>query len=199
MRTICKEAYSVKELKELFPEGFKRALSEHEKHVSEWGIGWQSEIFDSLKAVISHAGYSIEDYSLLMESYYNKFRLSHNEYSDDLTGVRALKWIENNFLSPLRIPFAGKRRYDVRKYGHVYRPGLIPPCPLTGVCFDDDFIDCFIKAVKSGETIRDALISLADEYSRMVQAEYEYEISEENFLEHSEVNDYEYYETGEMV
>jgi hypothetical protein len=51
MRTVTKALYSIHELKELFPEGFEKAVKLHAAETYESGPAWQGEIVDSFKAV----------------------------------------------------------------------------------------------------------------------------------------------------
>lgn len=131
--------------------------------------------------------------------------------TEHLCGKRAIAWLENNLFGALRVrpnmrvddwsKFARDPKtgiLDTRKLdktARYYRPangklhrregrmGEIPPCPLTGVCFDEDYLEHLRKAVCSGDTLKDAFQGLADVYARLMEAEIEYQMTEEYFIE----------------
>ncbi len=73
-------------------------------------------------------------------------------------------------------------------------------CVLTGVCFDEDAIDGFRLAWRGGERDLDRLMYAAfKSWLKSIQADVEYQNTDEAFQENSEANGYEYYEHGELV
>jgi hypothetical protein len=60
---------------------------------------------------------------------------------------------------------------------------MIHPCPFTGVCFDEDFIESLLKDIKQGESLGDAYQNLALVAGKLMESEIEQVNSEENFLE----------------
>lgn len=180
MKTV--KIYTPSELKKKYPEGFETAL-EHFRNDNN-NIPWTDEIMDSLKALFKATnGVYLRDWSI--DAYgYSYVRVEFNQdEAGDLTGNRALAWLENNLLGDLRIPFQGKKRWNLSQYGQYYRAGMIEPCPLTGICFDEDYIESLFKSIKAGDTIKEAFENLANVASNLFQAEIEYQNSEENFLE----------------
>lgn len=134
------------------------------------------EMLESLKAVFKVLGYPMKDWSI---GPYNRGNFLKVDLGDanDLTGKRALAWLENNLFDQLRITpaqFKTKQK-EYMSYGTDYRPGNVPPCPLTGVCYDDDLLDALRKDVIAGETLKDALQGLADKVQAMNEAEIEYQ------------------------
>jgi hypothetical protein len=83
-----------------------------------------------------------------------------------------------------RIPWLpiGMRR-EQAKYGQYYRPGMLRPCPFTGVCFDEDYLDSIRADLKGGYTVREALLNLANVASRLLEAQQEDMESEGEFLQ----------------
>lgn len=197
MKTQTITTYSAGELKTQFPYAFARALDHWQNNVCQ-DIAWQDETIDSLKACVSAAGIKLRDWSLGAYNRGNFISIGFpQDEAEDLKGPRAMAWLENNLLSSLRIPWTGKGRTDVRKYGVYYRPGLIRPCPFTGYCADDEYLDSLRKAVNSGDTLKEAFESLADVCMRLLEADAEQQASEEYFLEHAEANDLQFTEDGE--
>jgi hypothetical protein len=197
MKTI--ELYTPQELKEANPKGFEKAHQNYNYEDTE--IPWQSEIVDSLKAIIKESGLALRDWSISGDCPSQSW-LKVDMESDvaNISGQRALAWLENNLLSDLRIPFIPMftrfqlpdgswtehqptRRGELAQYGEYYRPGMIKPCPFTGVCFDEDFIEALVKAVKDGDTLEDAYRGLAQVAGKLFEQEIEQAQSEETFLE----------------
>jgi hypothetical protein len=76
---------------------------------------------------------------------------------------------------------------------------MIKPCPFTGYCADDDFLDELRKDIKEGSTVKEAFEALADKARRMLENELDAQQSEEYFKEHADANDYEFTEDGKHV
>lgn len=189
MRTI--KLYSPAELKKKNPQGFEKAHDWFRSTNDE--IPWQREIIDSLKAVFKASNLDLRDYEI---SAFSHSWLQFDCDSDvaDLSGNRALAWLENNLLASLRIKFQPFGRVDkehqwvstratLSKYGQFYRAGMVPPCPFTGVCFDEDYLESLRNDIKSGSTIKEAYKNLAHVAGKLFEAEIEQQNSEENFLE----------------
>jgi len=122
-------------------------------------IYWQDEISESLSEVLK------------------AYRVY--EYAENLTRQRALAWIENNVLSPLRVKY-GLSHIRERKYN---KAGTVPCCPFTGVCYDEDFIQNIREEILNGSTLKDAVNSCRELANHLLEKEYQYQISHENFLE----------------
>lgn len=199
MKTINLEynVYTVKELKEQFPKGFEKALDNHRNSLYE-DTFTSDEVFSSLKAFISACGFKLVDWNLGAYNRSNNLRVSGQEEIEELTGRRAFSWLENHVLAQYRVPFKGQRRAEVSKYGQGYRPGQVSPCPFTGVCFDEDFLNDFKDSLKVGMTIKDSLQSLDSVYSRLVEDDLEYRSKEESFIEEAEANEWYFKSNGGM-
>lgn len=181
MKTI--KIYTFSEL----PEETQEKLIEQRKRSRECDsdIPWRDEIFDSLKALIKHtSGAKLRDYSLGMDSY-SFLKVDFPDNVEHLTGARALGWLENNLLSNLRITRSEylKKRKDFFGYGPDYRIGKIKPCPFTGYCADEDYLESLQKSLKTGRTLKEAYQDLADVYAELVRSEYEHYTSEEEIRE----------------
>lgn len=155
------------------------------------------EMIDSLKALFKAAGIKLTNWSLGAYNQNNYVRFDLGD-SENLTGKRALAWLENRLFNDLRITRAEylKNRKAYLGYGDGYRIGKIQPCPLTGICYDEDFLDALKKAVKNGDTLKDAFNSLADKCASMIEAELDYRNKDEQVEESINANEYEFTEDG---
>ena len=162
------KVYTLKELKELFPEGYKTA---HKDYIAEFhSIGevpWNDEIMDSLKAAVKAMGFNVVDYSI--GAYGNSFlNVGHREDLDELTGIQFI--------------------------GHVYRSiggkDKLDSCALTGYCADDDFLHDLLQDAREGSTLRDSLNGLGYTARRLMEAECDYAESEDGFLNSGWQDDY---------
>ena len=188
--------YNSQELKESFPDAYQRAYEDYRDNIDF--IHWQEEILDSLKAVFEYSDILLRNWEI------GAYHYSFVDYdlSDEvcnLSGARAFAWLENNLFSNLRISWYGEERKRLRKYGKYYYPSRIKPCPFTGACFDEDFLDSLRNDIKHGGTIEDAYHNLARTAQRLMEAELEGQQSEEYFLDFAWANEFCYTEDGVQV
>lgn len=194
MNTHTVTTYTASELREKFPDGFERAL---ENWRNRGDIAWQEETFDSLKGLIEAAGVKLRNYNLGAYNRGNGLTVEFpEEGAEDLTGARALAWLENNLFGPLRIPWRGGERWRLAKYGSAYRAGKVKPCPFTGYCADEEYIDALRESVRGGDTLKEAFEGLADTYATILEREIEDQNSPDYFCEHADGNDLEFEEDG---
>jgi hypothetical protein len=179
--------------RELSTAALERAIDGWQSSSDE--IPHQDEVIDSLKACIEHSPFRMGRWEVGPHSP-SWMKVEGDENVLDLKGPRALAWFENHYLGTLRIPWQGKRRESVRRYGWAYRPGMLEPCPFTGVCYDDDFLEHLIKCLKEGDTVREAFESLAVVAQRLIEAEFDYLTSRDGFLDMAEANGWEFTEEG---
>lgn len=191
---------SVYQFNELSDDAKQRAIEDYRDRNYE--IQGSHEMFDSLEALFEKCSdVSLGRYELgLSQSW---LRVSFEQNIDDFSGKRAMAWLENNLLSKLRIPWTSyriqNRRRELAKYGKSYRAGMIKPCPFTGICYDDDFLYALQKSIREGDTLKEAFEGLACEYQRTLNAEYEYENSDEYIREALGNELHEFFEDGRMV
>jgi hypothetical protein len=191
MKTITINAY---EYSELTPEAKERAREWYIETID--GSPWQDEIMDSLKALFNNIdGVRLVNWSIGAYSY-SFLTVTMEEDTGNLAGKRARAWLENHFLANLRIPYTGKRRWEVAQYGASYRPGMVPPCPLTGYCADDNFIDALRAGIRSGNTVREALQKLASTAQKLMEQDDEFSRSIDAVEESIIANEYEFTEDG---
>lgn len=150
------------------------------------------EIFDSFKALFKEAGITLEDWQLGAYTY-NSVKFDIGDAAD-LKGKRALAWIEHHLLSHLRITRKefNEKRKDYMSYGPDYRVGKVKPCPLTGICYDEDFLNSLQNSVKEGETLKESFKGLADLCQRLCEREIEYQNEDEQVEDTIRANGYEF-------
>lgn len=191
MKTI--RTYTAKELKKKYPDAFERAHKRHAEGIIE--IPWQDETMDSLKAVFKAAHIDLKDWSIGAYSQsYVRFDMGD---AGNLTGQRAIAWLENNLYGPLRIKPGLKDIARRVRYG--YKVGTIPPCPFTGYCADDAMLYALNDAIEHGHSLAEAFNDLASVAQKMLEDELQYIQSEESFLEDASANEWYYTADGTRV
>lgn len=144
-----------------------------------------NECMASLRALCKVAGVTLDDWSIGPYSYsYLKVSFARDEVAD-LSGPRAMAWVENNIFSKLRqswrpamVPPNDKWASVHGKYSRRYaRPDYVRACPLTGICFDEDLLDVFRGGVTI-VTLKERFGRLADIITRICEAELVYQDGE---------------------
>jgi hypothetical protein len=181
MKTIEINVYTASELRQEHPHSFQKA---HERFVQgeyENGLNWGQEMFESLKALIELGGYKLKNYSLGDSSCRNNYIRLEERECDELSGKRAMAWLENNILSKLRDKI-----------------GKLDAGKLTGYCLDYTLVKSLQESIRTGSTIGQAFRDLVCPYVSQVDAEWENQTSEEAFLDLSDANDYQFSADGRM-
>jgi len=172
---------------ELTPEAKERALKGLPDAECDYTL---EECMDSLKALCKLAGVKLADWSLgpYSRSYVKVQFVGEKVFGyeiGDISGPRSLAWIENNIMGPLRrkwtpatVPPSEKWAGIHGKYSRRYtKPGEVPSCPFTGVCFDEDLLDAF-RGRDLSLTLRERFESLAGIIQRICESELEYQDGE---------------------
>ena len=73
------------------------------------------------------------------------------------------------------------------------------PCPFTGYCADEDYLESLVNDIKQGIDLKTAFKGLAAVYQRIIQNEIEYQNSDEYISEHLQINNYEFLEDGNEI
>ena len=203
METI--KVYDIKELKEQFPDAFEKVLNRWQNNTEE--VFWTDEIIESLKETFKSAGLTLNNWSLGGQGSYVKFTMPTywSELADcdvlveEYEGRRALNWLKDAFglKSVKRVNYIGHDKKKHFRYDVVKLDGKDWSCEFTGYCADHDYLDSLLDDVsKGGCNLEDAFRNLADVCGRLIEQEIEYQQSEEYFLEHAEINDFQYTEHG---
>jgi hypothetical protein len=198
MKTKTINIYSFNELSN---EAKDHAIQQYRESNTE--IFWADETIESLKGLFKNCScVSLKDWSLGESNSWIRVSFTNDEV-EELSGKRAMAWVENHLLSNIRIPcnsFAlNGTRKKLAQYGSYYHAGMIKPCPFTGYCADDDFLDDLIKEIKSGTDLKTAFEGLATVYQKIINNEIEYQNSEEYITERFEANEYEFDEEGNRI
>lgn len=148
-----------------------------------------------------HVSDSLRDSWNELRKYIMPWADSSNDVSN-LSGPRAMAWVEHNVLAPLRIPIGSykynKRRRQLANYGRHYRQGLVMPCPFTGICYDEIFIEKMVQWVHEGHDLNSVYHWLEDEIAMIYEREREYYYSDEAVADVIITNGYEFTEDGEL-
>jgi hypothetical protein len=176
MKTLEINLYTYEEL----TGGAKEtAIKNYRERLDSFGdYAWISEIQDSLDAVRGLIG---------------ELPMCH-----EFDMRRSMAWLENSVLSWLRIPWTGPKRDSVRQYGSYYRPGLLRPAPLTGVCYDEDLIGRLSEAIRGGCNPAEAVRLMEIEAGRLADQEIESQRSSEYISEILAINGHEFTEDGTL-
>lgn len=207
MRTICTDVYQFDEL----DDAAKEKAREWWRDLEAQDPTGSQEIWGPLNALLETVGLKWWDRG-------RNRRPPLGENVAEFTGKRAWAWLENNLYSKLRWskkkgvreqmpgqpkgmtqwrPYSVKELRDKFKYG--YREGAIPDCPLTGYCYDMDFLDDLKDSIKSGMTLGDAFRALPDRAQRMVDDEYQWRMEDEQVDDSIRANEYEFTKEGRRV
>lgn len=149
-------------------------------HAANLGYSWNNEAFESLKELAKFFGGRIRNCEI---DYFNCSRSSAEFDMPEMSNRE----------------IAGKLR-ELGTYNHRTMRGD-GECKLTGVCFDEDAIDGFRIAFKRGKVsdLGDLMDAAFDSWLKAVQADCEWQYSDEQLEESSEVNDWWYDEKGEFM
>jgi len=149
-------------------------------------------------------------------NYISYIELNTNNIEDyilELSGVRLLKYLYNNYFNDL---YKGEyfslwskkdKSFKYYKEGHAVLKSKYSKvifkndCVLTGVCYDDDILKPIYKFLKNPKNIsfKDLLKECLKSWLKVANAEYDYRTSEEYFIEEIEANGYEFTEDGDII
>lgn len=189
MREVVKMVYTYDELSE---EAKERAIEE----ISEIPAcdDWSDEEA-SIKAIANHIGAEV-DYSVGAFTHsYVSFDVSLGDDVSDLRGVRAYKWIWNNWISPLYSP---KVRFSREHKKLESKCQSWISCPFTGYYMDDCIRvawKSFCDNLDSKSDVEDFITELEGIACKWWQEDMESRYERE-YIEEMYVDDYEYLEDG---
>lgn len=166
------EVYTLEELKEKHPDAYAKVYEKWRNHVMSYSTPWADETMDSLKAVFEKCSFEMLDYSLGAYSpSYIRARPTYNrDDEEESTPGTDREWFLDNVLLPLG---------HVREDGTVHFPGNLA---LTGYCADDDFLEHVWQRLEKGDTLKEALESLAGVASKMMEDDLEQQAEEDSML-----------------
>ena len=195
MKQVMINVYTAKELKEQFPEAFKRAHNTYlERECSYYG--WTDEVTETMVKFLNLFDCNFRSWNAF--GYSNpRFNYTYGEIEiEDESGemeVYDLEDIKGNILTRyFKQHFSTHNLNLFHDYGN---------CPLTGVCFDHEPLR-IIHEYLIGNRPEASLMDLIDEgldlLMEEVESDIEYHESEEGFLQQAYENDYYFTEAGAL-
>lgn len=181
---LTKNVYDYDELSENAKKNVRQWMAETSQY-------YYDELIDSIKEICKHTGLKTRD---KWDNVYNTV--------DNLTGIRAYKYIYNNFIYPNRKQKVLK--YSDKKGRLIYSKLQVEyGCNFTGICYDyilwnawQDFKQ-YLRIDKNID-IDDFCYILGGKIKQEFDGIEEYIYSDEYAQETSEANDYEYDENGHI-
>lgn len=143
--------YRLEELQAQFPAAYKAVHERWKKGIHSEPAPWSDEIMASLKAAVKACHAKLTDWSI--GAYSPSYLTVDVPEPNDEDGRTDLERFTDNVLIP--------NKYKVGEF-----PGL---CPFTGYCADEDFVEHVYKRLVAGDTLKDALESLADLASQFME------------------------------
>lgn len=179
---------------ELSDEAKEKFISEEREFEARTTL---EELVDCMKSAMDTMGIRVKDYSIDLDG---SGYINLSADCDDLEGVRAYKFIVNNFFSGVDKKKLYYKDWEKRRKSNLDRNDWMDNCPFTGWCYDcavKDAWDVFCAELKSGgcPSVRDFLDELESHYLDEQNKEY-YGFNEEDARELAEANDYEFLEDG---
>lgn len=196
MKVITKTIYNIDELS----ESAKEKAYSNWQNISEYP--WGNDNMATLTAFekifpVEISGWEYGYYK------YIKFNMTCENEIENLSGVRLMKYIYNNYYNRIT---NGKCFGKVdNKYQYKQRLSNIivdTCCALTGYCIDDYILNPifdFLKSPSENITFRDLMEDCLESWLCACHADYEHYFSMENFIEECELNHYEFYNDGEIA
>lgn len=208
--TETKEIYSFEEL----APGVQGGVIDREYNAVDIDViceGWS----ESVKAIADLIGARYE-YEIGPCSYNHLKFKSYDEPEDEIEGIRALVWIQNNWIDRaykgkyFSTPFKKCKKSPEHPAGLTYKKRYsaimleLDNCPFTGICYDCNFSETwkrFKQGIRDGKklTVSDFIKGLEQNLLNDICSEVDYRYSREGIIE--EINDrgLEFYADGEEV
>lgn len=170
--------YTLAELKTANPDAFASVLQRWAEGQTA-DIAWASKTINSLKAVVDACGGVLHEYSIGPDQPCSMSVSVADTFSDEFDVQREVdngemqkdgKWLYDHVLNHLGYTMSNVGHF------HVEFPGL---CPWTGYCADEDFIEHVYKRLEAGDTLTEALESLAGEASKHMADDLEQQQGED--------------------
>jgi len=184
MKTRTVETYTLDELKDAHPETYVKLHEKWRELVANDDAPWGDETMDSLKATVKACGALLHNWSIgayapcsMTVGVQDDFIDGNDEESAEIRKDEG--WFFDHVLKGLG--------YTRDSQGKVEFPGL---CPFTGYCADDAFLEHVYKQLQRGNTLTDALESLADVAGKMVEDDLEQMQEEDSMLANWGENQY---------
>lgn len=191
--TVTK-TYKVYKFDELSEEAKEKFISEEREFEAKTNL---EELVDCMKSAMDTMGIRVKDYSIDIDG---SGYIDLSADCDDLEGVRAYKYIVNNFFDSVDKKKLFYKEWEKCRRSNLDRNNWMDNCPFTGWCYDcavKDAWDVFCAELKSGgcPSVSDFLDELESHYLDEQNKEY-YSFDEDDARDIAEANDYEFLEDG---
>lgn len=200
MRTIEITVYTIDELSE------KAKEKAYHNWLQQNDYPWENENRKTLEEFCRIFPVKVIDWSYGYWDNYIHFQFTGDENIENLSGLRLLKYIYNNYYDCLfKGKFYYKEKYVNGKYEYKCRRSKIikdNSCVLTGYDLDDVILKPiydFLKKPKEYITFYDLMKECLNTWVKACSEDYQYCTSMEYFIELSRINGWEYRENGEMI
>lgn len=186
--------YKVYTFDELSEKAKKKVISEEREFEAKTNL---EELVDCMKSAMDTMGIRIKDYYIDIDG---SGYIDLSADCDDLEGVRAYKFIVNNFFSGVDKKKLYYKDWGKCRKSHLDRKDWMDNCPFTGWCYDcavKDAWDEWCAELKNGlePSVRDFLDELETQYLKELSDGYD-GFGEDEARDIAEANDYEFLEDG---
>ena len=195
MRTITTTTTTtVYNFDELSEEAKEKVIEDARDFEAEYTL---EEIVACMASAMDKMGITIKDYSINIDG---SGYINLSVVDEDLEGVRAYRYIVNNFFSEVNKRKLYYKEWKKLRKSNLDRKDWMDNCPFSGLCYDyavKSAWEGFCAELKRGErpTVRDFLDELEWAYLKEQSDEY-YGFDEDAARELSEANEYEFLEDG---
>lgn len=178
--------------------------------INKWrensNYAWASENLDTLKAFESIFPIRAIDWAYGDRNFIF-FQFTADADTENLTGHRLSTYLWNNYREYIYKGkyFSTSGHYDEKK-GYHYKSRhsriiLDSCCPLTGYCIDDDILEPVFKFMKKPDdrNFYDLMDDCLQAWISACNLDFEYQNSDAAIIETIEINEYEFYENGEVA
>ena len=200
-RTITKTVYELSEL-----EGSAKEEALHNM-ILNFDYPWGSENEDTLREFekifpvkvkrFQYGGYGGK---------YIDFDFENYDEIADLSGIRLMKYIYNNYFYDIyKGKYYNKCYAENGRFIHKYRYSKIKfeeCCNLTGYCIDIDILKPiwdFLKNPNDFTTFEDLMQECLESWLSACEKDHDGFYGEESLIEHAEINNIEFDENGNIV
>ena len=200
MRTKTLTVYNYSELSE---EAKERACQEMLEH---FDYPWSGENRDTLTEFENNFPVTVKDFRYGSCNSFVDFDFTSDDKTEELTGVRLLKYLHNNYYDVLfKGKYYSKTKYVDGKFSSKHRHSKVQKencCTLTGYYIDDAILKPiyeFLKNPVEHINFYDLMNECLQSWLSAVNNDYEAMQSEEYLAEHAEVNEIEFDEDGNLA
>ena len=186
---------TIYEFDELSADAKEKAINDYRESHYDEDYPWWEEVRDTINEIGKHLGMN-PDWEISLCSY------SHIEFdgnTEDLSGVRAYKWIFNNWIEPLYTARSFYHGMTCKRKSKVF---FRMDCPFTGYYLDENFVDAwneFAAEIKAGKdlSIDDFVQMVGEKLCEAIVDDWEYTTSDEYIQD--ELRQEEFFGDGTMV